>query len=165
MSPKNFTKQPVELEPDLSLPEIEKPSKPEVKENLPNKETEISVKETEENFQALEKKAKPSFSPADKKSIGATQAKNQVLLEIENILEEDLEDVYFQMDENLREDFKTKGEQTAVKIEEILSKTKINTKKIFKLIFEWLKMVPKVSKFFIKQETKIKTDKILKLKS
>jgi hypothetical protein len=37
-------------------------------------------------------------------------------------------------------------------------------KKIVQAIVEWLKLVPGINKFFIKQTAKIKTDKILAAK-
>jgi hypothetical protein len=90
--------------------------------------------------------------------------KSQDLIKIENILEQDLETVYFKMPPVWQQKFKIQGEKTAAKIEQLLKQTKIKTKKIFKLILDWLKMIPGVNKFFIRQEAKIKTDKIIKLK-
>jgi hypothetical protein len=37
----------------------------------------------------------------------------------------------------------------------------VSTKKIFVLIRAWLKIIPGVNRFFLEQEAKIKTDKIL----
>ena len=79
---------------------------------------------------------------------------------IETVLEEDLKDAYLRMDPELQQKFKEKGEETTSKIRELLSATKINTAKIFKLIRKWLKMIPGVNRFFLEQEAKIKTDKI-----
>ena len=41
---------------------------------------------------------------------------------------------------------------------------KVKVKEIVKLIIEWLKIIPGASRYFLEQEAKIKTDKILKLK-
>jgi hypothetical protein len=79
---------------------------------------------------------------------------------IEGVLEEDLVDAYKKMDPELQAKFKAKGEETASKIRELVSKAKVNTSKIFKLIRKWLKMIPGVNRFFLEQEAKIKTDKI-----
>ncbi|MBI4714278.1 hypothetical protein HY771_03805 [Candidatus Uhrbacteria bacterium] len=82
---------------------------------------------------------------------------------IETILEEDLTDLYLSMPKETQEKFKVEGEKTLSKIMLIVHKTKINAKKIFLLIREWLKIIPGVNKFFLEQEAKIKTDKILRL--
>ncbi|MDX9893341.1 MAG: hypothetical protein RB292_02905 [Patescibacteria group bacterium] len=97
----------------------------------------------------------PSVSPA---------VKTKTLVDIENILQQDLEDTYFRMDPDLQKKFKSEGENVAAKIERMLKEGRVKAKKVFKLIWQWLKLIPKVNKFFIKQEAKIKTDKILKIK-
>jgi len=91
-------------------------------------------------------------------------AKSEVLLRIEHVLEQDLGDIYFRLEPAKQQQFKVKGEETAAKIEQVLLKTKFKAKEIFKLIMEWLKVVPGVNHFFIKQEAKIKTDEIIKLR-
>lgn len=80
---------------------------------------------------------------------------------IESILEEDLTDHYLSMNPADQARFKLKGEETLSKIRVLVSKTKVNAKKIFQLIREWLKIIPGVNRFFLEQEAKIKTDKIL----
>lgn len=83
---------------------------------------------------------------------------------IEKILEEDLESVYFSLpDENIKRQFKQKGEETALAILDLMAKPKFKAKKIIDLIIGWLKIIPGINKFFLEQEAKIKTDKILKL--
>lgn len=94
-----------------------------------------------------------------------SSAKSQQLLEIETILEHDLADFYFKMDEDIRQEFKQRGEQTAAKIEQLLRRSRVHAKSIFKLIVDWLKIIPGVNKLFIDQEAKIKTDKIMRLTS
>lgn len=82
---------------------------------------------------------------------------------IESILQEDLTDLYLSMPKDKQEKFKAEGEKTLSMIMQIVHKTKINAKKIFFLIREWLKLIPGVNRFFLEQEAKIKTDKILRL--
>lgn len=140
--------------------------KKEVKTEIPF-EREIG-RETEEKEEAFkereseEKITKTTSSILLKEPFNAT-AKNPVLNKIENILEEDLKDIYFSLDEPLKKEFRIKGEETASKINFLLQKTKIVFKQIFDLIKEWLKIIPGINKFFAEQEAKIKTDKILKL--
>ena len=83
--------------------------------------------------------------------------------QIESILSEGLEQTYESLDENLKQEFRIKGEQTASQIQQIISQAKIVVHKIINLIKAWLSIIPNVNNFFLEQETKIKTDKILKL--
>jgi hypothetical protein len=82
---------------------------------------------------------------------------------IEKILEEDLSDVYFNLPEDKREQFRIKGEATTLEINRLLSATKIKVDKIVKLIRSWLMLIPGVNKFFLEQEAKLKADQILKI--
>ena len=84
--------------------------------------------------------------------------------EIERVLSEDLEDIYFQLPPEVQGRFKQTGEETARKIKQLLERTTVKVKKIAALIFAWLKIIPGVNKFFLEKESKIKTDEILKLK-
>ncbi len=80
---------------------------------------------------------------------------------IESILEDDLEELYFKMDEIHRRIFKEEGEKTAHQIGQIISSGKSVAFKIIELIKQWLSLIPGINKFFIIQESKIKTDKII----
>lgn len=91
-------------------------------------------------------------------------AKSQVLEKIEDVLEEDLEAIYFQLPPERQAEFAQKGEETATKIEGLLGHVKFKVSKILELIKNWLKLIPGVNKYFLEQEAKIKTDKILKIK-
>lgn len=94
----------------------------------------------------------------------ATVQKDELMVQIEDILEEGLGDLYEGMPEYLQIEFKKKGEETAFKIRKLLEASKVKVKKILHLILDWLKMIPGVNKFFLEQESKIKTDKIIRLK-
>ena len=84
--------------------------------------------------------------------------------EIGNILEKDLEDIYFNLSPEKQAEFKNKGEETAKKISLALQKTKIKVNQIISLIKDWLKIIPGINKFFLEQEAKIKADEIIKMK-
>lgn len=81
--------------------------------------------------------------------------------EIESVLAEDLTDLYLAMPPEKQKEFKAKGEETAFRVRELVQAAKVNAKKIFQLIRDWLKVIPGVNRFFLEQEAKIKTDKIL----
>ena len=106
------------------------------------------------------------ISPKSKNTVGSPgiDIKDSPLHQnIEAILESDLEEIYFSMTPQDQEKFKKKGEEITTKIIVLIEEEKFNFKKIFKLILSWLKVIPGVNKFFIEQEAKIKTDRILSL--
>ncbi len=84
--------------------------------------------------------------------------------DIEQILGQDLGPIFYNMDKVLQQQFQQEEAKTVLKIKQLLDSGHAQAKKIFKLIFDWLKMIPGVSTFFLKQEAKIKTDRILRLK-
>ena len=85
--------------------------------------------------------------------------------QIEAILEEDLENTYFEMSDEKKKEFKKAGEETAWAITDLIyHKPKNVISKIIKLIRNWLKIIPGVNRFFLEQETKIKAEKIIDLK-
>lgn len=92
------------------------------------------------------------------------QIKDQVTVQIEHIMEEGLKDAYLELTPVEQQEFKIKGEETALQIRELLKRGRVKIKQIFKLLIEWLIMLPGVNKFFAEQEAKIKADKILELK-
>lgn len=91
-------------------------------------------------------------------------AKGETIEKIEDVLEEDLEDIYFKMPPEKQAEFRKSGEETATKINLLLSQAKIKVKKILDLIRGWLKIIPGINKYFLEQEAKIKTDKIIEMK-
>lgn len=92
------------------------------------------------------------------------QPLDPLTLQIEKIMEEGIGEAYQELTAIQKQHFKIKGEQTAQVIRLLLQKTKVKVKKVFQLILEWLKMLPGINRFFLMQEAKIKTDKILALK-
>lgn len=94
----------------------------------------------------------------------AAPAKSQTLEKIEDILEEDLEQIYFQLPPQKQAEFRAVGQETAGRIETLMTGVKINVKKILELIIRWLRIIPGVNKYFLEQEAKIKTDELLKLR-
>ena len=92
-------------------------------------------------------------------------AKDAVMVKIEKIMEEGLNDSYQRLSPVAKQEFKLKGEQTASQIRELLKSTHVKVKKVLRLILDWLRMLPGVNHFFLEQEAKIKTDKIIALKN
>ena len=83
--------------------------------------------------------------------------------QIDEILSAGLGDMYLQMPAEKQTEFRVKGEETVTKINKLLNQAKINLKKIAALVRRWLALIPGVNRFFLEQETKIKTDKIIRL--
>lgn len=98
------------------------------------------------------------------KKIVIPQLKDEVLAKVEKIMEEGLKDAYKEMTPLQQQEFKIKGEETAIKIKELLKSTRTKIRKIFKLVMDWLRFIPGVNKYYLEQEAKIKTDKIIALK-
>lgn len=144
-------KEKPEVEKEIK---IEKPEKIEKKEVMPEK-----IEEAEKIKIAEEEVLIPKI-PSPKPPI---IEKSETMVEIESILEKGLEEIYASLDEEKKKEFKNKEEETASKIEELFRKVKIKITEIFRLILNWLKNVPRINKFFLEQEAKIKTDKIITL--
>jgi len=84
--------------------------------------------------------------------------------EIENVLEEDLLQLYRELTPKQRKQFKEVGEKTAVAIEALLKRVKVTIIEIIRLIRKWLLLLPNINIFFLEQEAKIKAERILQLK-
>lgn len=155
---------------------IEKFTNPEGKIVLPPLEQMPSSLEKEPGLErAQEKKPerKPEEAKSRKESFKDVLAKakqsapamdTERVKEIDNILEDGLGEIFLKMDPAKQKEFKAEGEKAVRKIDKILGKAKINTQKIFKIIKVWLARVPGINKFFLEQEAKIKTDKIMRIK-
>jgi len=90
--------------------------------------------------------------------------RDEDLIVIENVLSEDILEVYNKLSEMKKREFKKRGEFIAVKIKTMLRQTKVRAEEIFNLIKNWLKMLPNINHYFLEQEAKIKTDKILNMR-
>lgn len=153
-----FRKTP-EVKPEKRIPrEI-----PKIPEREKEKEVEKIIPEEIKEKPPKEEKPIPAVSISLPPFLPPVK-KSETLQNIEVILEEDLKDLYFDLPPQLQKDFKKKGEEAALKIEQLIKKIKVKAKEIFKLIIGWLKMIPGINKFFLEQEAKIKTEKIMRLK-
>lgn len=87
--------------------------------------------------------------------------KDELTQEIEEVLAEDLGEMYQKLPPDKKQQFKVEGEKAAGLIRQMMEKGKLHTHRILKLIRRWLRMIPGVNRFFLEQESKIKTDRIL----
>lgn len=105
----------------------------------------------------------PSTPPPAVQPKIVVPSKEPVLAEIESILSAGLLDVYKGLSPELQKEFKQEGERVAGRIREMLARAQVHVRKILQMIRAWLKIIPGVNKFFLEQEAKIKTDKIIEL--
>lgn len=91
--------------------------------------------------------------------------KDELTAKIEKVMEEGINDAYQRLSPVAKQEFKLKGEETAIKIRDLLRSAHVRAKKVLRLILEWLKMLPGINKFFLEQEAKIKTDRIISLQN
>ena len=146
------------------------PGRPEVPKKKEQIEEEKSPEDALEQPAPVEEERKPlpsttSVTDEPEEVETLTDQEEEEVHEIESILSENLEELYEQMTPQLQEQFKVEGEATARKIHGLLQKTKIRFKEIIGLIKQWLTMIPGVNKFFLEQETKIKTEKVIDTKN
>ena len=116
--------------------------------------------------ESLQEKEAPATGPipvAPSAALAPVAAKSPQYQRIELILEESLGDLYFQMDEAHRKMFRAEGEKTVREIDWLVSSAKATVSKVLYLIRRWLMLIPGVNKFFLEQEAKIKTDKVMKI--
>ena len=89
--------------------------------------------------------------------------KTKLYRKVEAILAEDLDAIYSSLDPQMQAQFRQKGEETVTKIEVLISTAKATAKAIVELIRAWLIIIPGVNRFFLEQESKLKTDRIMKI--
>lgn len=152
----NQPETPPTLETNLPATEQNAEFREKIKSEKPEKDGFI-----DESIEGLKKKLKSS----KKKPSQIPQIRDEVTVAIEKIMEEDLKDAFNELTPIQKQEFKIKGEETASQIRILLQRTHVKVKNVFKLILEWLKMLPGINKFFLEQEAKIKTDKILAIQN
>jgi len=87
--------------------------------------------------------------------------KDATTLGVERILEEDLAETYAKMKPALKAKFRKEGERVTARIVAMVRDAKVKAREVLQLISNWLKLIPGANRFFLIQEAKIKTDKIV----
>ena len=162
-------KKSVEVKPEVTKvveqPEVKIEEEEIGKEK--NKEIKPEAKQSEEKLQQAVEQAQPGVAlgqdEQDEQDEPKAPAKDELTQEVESVLEEDLEEMFDQLPPEKQQEFKDKGEETAGRIKQMIGSTKVKSRKIVHWIKDWLKMIPGINKFFLEQEAKIKTDKLLVL--
>lgn len=141
-----------------SVPKPEMAAQPEIAE-LHRDEPTGSISESIEGLTSKLRKPKQT-----KKTLAeAATLRDELTKEVEHIMEDGLKEAFKELSPREAQAFKIKGEETAKEIRTLLKSTKVKVKKIFQLLFSWLKLLPGVNVFFLEQEAKIKADKIMAL--
>ena len=151
--------------PETSSEVVAPPEELDLKLEKENEIEELRNKEIEKlksEKQAGPQKPRPILKPRPAMPI---PVKDAVMVKIEKIMEEGLNDSYQRLSPVAKQEFKLKGEQAASQIRELLKSARVKVKKILRLILDWLRILPGVNHFFLEQEAKIKTDKIIALKN
>ena len=145
--------------PEQAVPEVvvEKKVEQEV-----SPENEVKVAEVAEEAKAPV--AAPIVAGEEQVASIPAPVKTEEQKKVESILSDGLADLYTQLPENRRDEFKKKGEETASQIVILMQSAKVKVGKVVELIRGWLSMIPGVNKFFLEQESKIKADRLLEYK-
>lgn len=91
----------------------------------------------------------------------ANDPRVKILKDIEAILSDGLQDVYKGLSDDRKKIFRQKGEAAANAIAEMVIQGKAKIKEIWKLLKDWLGSLPGMNKYFLEQEIKIKTDRVM----
>ncbi len=105
-------------------------------------------------------------APVEARPVVAEQPKvdderTGVLKKVEDVLSDGLKALYSSLPEARRAAFKQKGEQIANFITDMIINGKVKVKIIWKMVGEWLGMISGVNKYFLEQEVKIKTERLM----
>ncbi len=121
--------------------------------------------EQAQQFLETAPEAAPAATGAAPSPIEATAPvqKDEVVLAVEKILEEGMDAHFKTMPEDAKLRFQQKGVEVSGRIATMLRTFKVQAKNVILLIREWLLTIPGVNKYFMEQEAKIKTDRILEL--
>jgi hypothetical protein len=159
---------PFEGAPVLETPQApEEPSPLELDVQL---EQQAEKQETKENFleqapQVVVGGSASTIPPDQTGTVTGVQApvKDEVVIEVEKILEDGLATYFGTMPDDAKARFKGKGDEIAIVIADMVRKYKVKVKRVVRLVHDWLLTIPGVNKFFLEQEAKTKTDRILDL--
>lgn len=158
----NFVPSEQEAAPP-KMPEQEQHAPP-TPEQYTNPEQKIPTQEEDGFFDETIDKLKQKLKKKPKQPPQMPQLRDDMTVKVEKILEQGMEDAFSAMTPIQQQQFKMKGEETAKQLRAHIQKAKVKIKDIFRLIFDWLKMIPGVNKFYLEQEAKIKAEKILALR-
>jgi len=165
LQPKEQTKiapKEQEIKPEYAktAPEVRVAPLVEIREQSETPETVPQQEASEAPATAPARVQDDNIEPLGKR-VPTPHTKSERLIEIEKIMSQGLEGVYANLDQGAQDKLKIEGEKSANKIERIVEEGGNIAKKILHVLRDWLKRIPGVNKFFLEQESKIKTDRIV----
>jgi hypothetical protein len=89
--------------------------------------------------------------------------KDETTVRVEKVLEEGLGETYSKLPPKVRLRFRQEGEKATREIVGMVASLKVKAGRVLVLLTRWLRVIPHVNAFFLSQEAKIKTDKIVAL--
>lgn len=131
------------------------------REALAETKDDVLHAETKSELEAAKEAATPSASVATGQAVKAP--KDEAIIEVEKVLEQGIGPFYSSLPPEAKTLFRKKGEEAATEIAEMVRMLNVKVKRVLELIYVWLKTIPGVNKFFLEQEAKIKTDRIMEL--
>ncbi len=148
--------QEFELRPDTGNPSEQREAEQTSEQLTPSEAPEQRISGTVQALGKLGKTVQQTTTPQ-------VIQKTPVRREIETILAAHITDMLQTMNPDQKLQFKLKAVETATLIEQLMAQAKATAKKIIHLIRDWLRLIPGVNEFYIEQEAKIKSDRILAL--
>ena len=146
---------------------VEQPASVEVSAIEADESVRETLAETEDNILHAEQKPELEVAEESVPVACATAAqpvsKDEVTIEVEKVLEEGLGPFYASLPDSAKPLFKQRGEEASREISEMVRNFHVQARRVLQLIYVWLKTIPGVNKFFLEQEAKIKTDRIIAL--
>lgn len=82
---------------------------------------------------------------------------------LRQILSEDMAELLTALPADKKFEVQTEGLKTIAQIQKLLKQAHLQIRKIFQLIWQWLKRIPGLNRFFLEQEAKKKTEEILEI--
>lgn len=143
--------------------DVEKiPQMPESGKETPETPGNFELPKPQETSPAAQEAPAPAL-PAQPAPQPSQPTKDEVTKQVESILEEDLAETYAALPPDTKQKFKAEGERVTGEITKMMKTLKVRARKVLDLIRGWLKIIPGINAFFLEQEAKIKTDKVMQL--
>lgn len=175
MQNKQAINQSTPEQPEVDAPEFDFSELDKIEQDFENENQEVVVeKQDTAKPEDIPENNNPATVPLDDTVTDADEPEevNQVVpgkspyySKIDGILEEGLRDMYDDLPEALKPEFRRRGEEATNKIDQMMQSAKVKLQEVVKLILNWLRIVPGVNKFFIEKEATIKAKKIINLKN
>ncbi len=149
--------QPIETTPErAAVPVMETEVIPETESAEPSERGDKAEMKPEPTPATVQMTAAPAV-PAKE------VARDPVLIEVENKLSEGLWDAYKSMDPGLRAKFKAEGERIAGVARDGIASGRLAAERLLQMIVDWLRMIPRVDRWFLVQDAKLKTDALIRM--